>query len=239
MYLPESRFTDDTVLAVATADAIMSEAPFGFKYKEYFRRYPHAGYGKGFTKWAQSRDSGPYGSWGNGSAMRVAPVGWAFSTLEQTLEKAHESAVCSHDHPEGIKGAKAVAGAIFLARMGRGKAEIREWISKNIGYELDIDLVKLRETYKFDSSCQGSVPQALAAFFAGNSFEEAIRLAVSIGGDSDTIACMAGSVAEAHFGGVPENFALPAWKILPKDLREIIVNFYKKYKIPTAFELHC
>lgn len=203
LFTAESCFTDDSVLTLALADSLLSGSPFSGKLKEYFGRYPHAGYGGRFSRWANSHEMQPYNSFGNGSAMRVSPVGWYFNDLSTVLSESRHSAAVTHDHPEGIKGAQATAAAIFLARIGENKADIRDFIVERFGYRFDFTLDDIRPTYQFDVTCQGSVPQALQAFFEADDFEDAIRNAISIGGDSDTIACITGGIAEAFYGEVP------------------------------------
>ena len=201
------RFTDDTVLTVALADSLLHGIPYVDLLKRYYRAYPRAGYGGMFHRWATSDDPQPYNSFGNGSAMRVSPVGFAFGRLEEVLEQAKRSAEVTHDHPEGIKGAQAVASAVFLARTGRDKDHIQAYVETVFSYDLGRPLDQIREIYEFDVSCQGSVPQAIRAFLESKDYEHAVRLAISIGGDSDTIACMAGGIAQAYYGGVPEGIA--------------------------------
>jgi len=186
LFSRHSIFTDDTVLTVALADSILNNVPYVNKLKEYHHHYPWAGYGGHFERWASSGSSQPYNSWGNGSAMRVSPVGFAYQDLATVLEKAKQSAEVTHNHPEGIKGAQATAAAIFLARTGQDKAAIKEYIEKTFGYPLSRPLDKIRPTYFFDVSCQGSVPQSIIAFLESDSYEDAVRNAISLGGDSDT-----------------------------------------------------
>ncbi|MDQ7785539.1 MAG: ADP-ribosylglycohydrolase family protein [Desulfomonilaceae bacterium] len=197
------RFTDDTVLTVAVADSILTGVGYSEKLKEYYRYYPWAGYGGTFQVWAASEDNEPYNSWGNGSAMRVSPVGFAFETLDDVLEQAERSAEVTHNHPEGIKGAQSVAAAVFLARTGRDKRYIKKFIEERFEYNLSEPLDSIRTWYRFDVSCQGSVPQAITAFLESTDYEDAVRNAISLGGDSDTIACIAGGIAEAFYDGVP------------------------------------
>ncbi len=216
------RFTDDTVLTVATADAILSGGDYAAAYRDYYRRYPERGYGPMFRRWGASREGVPYGSLGNGSAMRVSPVGWAFDTLEEVLDEARKSAGVTHNHPEGIKGAQAVAAAIFLARTGSGKAGIQEYIGTTFGYRLNLSLERIREDYPPDVTCPGSVPQAITAFLLSGSVEDTIRNAVSLGGDSDTVACIAGGIAEAFFGGVPGSIEERVFGYLDDQLSDVI-----------------
>lgn len=215
------RFTDDTVLTIATGAAILfGKCEYERSYREYFFRYPLAGYGSGFKKWARKiDDSEAYNSWGNGSAMRVSPVGWAFNDKEVVLEEAEKSAKCSHNHEEGIKGAQSVALSIYLLRNGSSKGDVKKQIEDTFGY--DLSPPKLKE---WDISCQACVPQAFSAFLQSCSFENCIRLAVLKGGDSDTIAAIAGSMAEAYYG-VPEHIFNKSMCYLTKDLKNIVKVF--------------
>jgi ADP-ribosylglycohydrolase len=227
----ECRFTDDTVLTVAVADTILTGADYVDKLKEYFWLYPAAGYGGTFFKWAASASRAPYNSWGNGSAMRVSPVGFAFGTLEEVLHEAKRSAEITHNHPEGVMGAQSVAAAVFLARTGKSKADIKAFIQTKFGYDLDRELVDIRPHYFFDVSCQGSVPEALIAFLESENYEDAVRKAVSLGGDSDTIACIAGGVAQAFYGGVPEAIIAEVLPRLDDRLRRVIDKFTARYPL--------
>lgn len=225
LWVADSRITDDTVLSVAVAHAILTDGDYGAAIKSFGRQYPHAGYGGSFRRWLRSDSNDPYYSWGNGSAMRVSPVGFAFDSYEEVLKQAEKSAVVTHNHPEGIKGAQAVALAIFLARQGADKDSIRASIAARFGYDLSASLAEIRPGYRFDVSCQGTVPPALTAFFESTSVEDAIRKAVSLGGDSDTLACIAGAVAEAAYGGVPEELVEQARGRIPNDLLGVIDRF--------------
>lgn len=229
LFQPESRFTDDTVLTVAIADALLHQGDYTDALKQYHQRFPQAGYGGTFKTWAGSSSREPYNSWGNGSAMRVSPVAYAFNQLEQVLQEAQRSAEVTHNHPEGIKGAQATAAAIFLARTGQNKAEIKAYIESTFAYDLSITLAEIRPSYRFDVSCQGSVPQAMIAFLESVDFEDAIRNAISLGGDSDTIACMAGSIAEAFYGSVPTAIAQETLARLDPRLLEIVEAFIARY----------
>lgn len=225
-----STFTDDTVLTVATMDCLLKgEQDYCYYYKEYPRLYPNRGYGGLFRKWVRAQESGPYNSFGNGSAMRISPVGWAFETLEETLAEAQRSAEVTHNHPEGIKGAQAIAAAIFLARTGHTKAQIREYIETTFSYDLHRTCDEIRPAYCFNATCQGSVPEALTAFLESHDFESAIRLAVSIGGDSDTIACMAGGIAQAFYRNIPPEISERVWQKLPEQMQEVIRKFSERY----------
>ncbi|MBA3534923.1 MAG: ADP-ribosylglycohydrolase family protein, partial [Ardenticatenales bacterium] len=170
-----------------------------------------------------------YNSWGNGSAMRVSPIGVVLDSVEAVLQEAERSAVVTHNHPEGIKGAQAAALALFLARRGESKATIRREITGRFEYDLGRSLDEIRPTYQFDVSCQGSVPESILAFLESDNYEDAVRKAVSLGGDSDTMACIAGSIAQAHYGGVPEEIAEEARRRLPTEFLEILAAFEHRY----------
>ena len=221
-------FTDDSVMTIAVAEALMSALENGMRIedecvrtmREWGRRYPSAGYGGRFRHWLASEDPRPYGSWGNGSAMRVSPAGWLFETLERTEAAAAATAATTHNHPEGIKGAQAVAACIFLARNGATKAEIKRTVEERYGYVLDRTLAEIRPGYHMDESCKGSVPEAITAFLESEGYEDAVRKAVSIGGDSDTIACIAGSIAEAAYG-IPGSIARKGREELPADMADV------------------
>jgi ADP-ribosylglycohydrolase len=219
LFAPEARFTDDTVLTVATAEALRTDGDYAAAYRRWGRRFPHAGYGGSFRAWLGRHDAGPYGSWGNGSAMRVAPVGWAFDTVEEVLAEAARSAAVTHDHPEGIRGAQAVALAVLLARQGAEREALRAEVAARSGYDLARTVEGIRPGYGFDVSCAGSVPEAIVAFLDAGSVEDAVRLAVSLGGDADTQAAIAGGIAEAFFEGVPEWMAAEAVGRLAAELR--------------------
>jgi ADP-ribosylglycohydrolase len=232
LFHPRGHPTDDTVLTVAVADSILNGADLADKLKEYFRRYPHAGYGGTFFRWACSISRSPYNSWGNGSAMRVSPVGHAYGSLEEVLKYARGTADVTHNHPEGVKGAQATAAAIFLARSGSNKDEIRDYVERTFGYDLSRTLDEIRPSYVFDVSCQGSVPQAITAFLESDHYEDAVRKAVSLGGDSDTIACITGGIAEAFYGGVPGPIAEEALARLDVPLRAVVEQFRERYGCP-------
>jgi ADP-ribosylglycohydrolase len=229
LFSPDCHFTDDSVLTIALADAILNDENFGITMKSYYRRYLHAGYGGFFHQWARTRESKPYNSWGNGAAMRISPAGFAFDSLEEVLTRAKQYTEITHNHPEGIKGAQATASAIFLARTGKTKKEIRGFIERSFGYSLSMTLDEIRPTYDFDESCQGTVPQAITAFLESEDFENAIRNAISLGGDSDTLACITGGIAQAFYGGVPGFITQKVMKILDKDLGKITSQFMEVY----------
>jgi len=228
------RYTDDSVLTVAVGDWIMGGAKDDLtkKLKWYFTQYPYAGYGCTFMKWAASISTSPYNSWGNGSAMRVSAVGWAFDTIDEVMDYAERSAAVTHNHPEGIKGAQATAAAIFLARTGSDRDAIRQFVTSKFGYDLSRRCDEIRPTYKFDVSCQGSVPQAITAFLESTDYENAVRLAISLGGDSDTIACICGGIAEAFYRGVPKEIENEAMPYFDKFLREKMWAFHDKFVRP-------
>ncbi|MBP1769686.1 MAG: ADP-ribosylglycohydrolase, partial [Candidatus Aminicenantes bacterium] len=198
-----SGFTDDTVMTVAIAQAILTDGDYRRAALDFGRRYPYAGYGGSFAHWLIAKDPKPYGSYGNGSAMRVSPVGFAFDTVDDVLREAARSAEFSHDHPEGIKGAQATALAILMARTGHDKARIREEIALKFGYDLARTVDGIRPAYGHDESCQKTVPEAIICFLESGSYEDCVRNAVSLGGDADTLACIAGGIAEAYYGPVP------------------------------------
>jgi len=224
-----SRFTDDTVLTVATAHAILGDGDYAAAYHTFGNRHPHAGYGGSFRRWLQSRDLQPYDSWGNGSAMRVSPVGWAFDTEQAVLREAERSATVTHNHPHGVAGAQAVALGIFLARRGASKDHIRSELAGRFGYDLARTVDAIRPGYGFDVSCQGSVPEAIVAFLDASDVANAIRGAIWLGGDADTQAAIAGSIAEAWCGGVPGEVRDQVRALLSDDLREVTDRFAARY----------
>ena len=231
---PNGSYTDDSILTFATADWLLHGGEVAHYYSKYGEKYPWpmGGYGGGFKLWLirsiRQQDYRPYNSCGNGSAMRVGPVGWAFDTIEGILAKAKESAECTHNHPEGIKGAQATALAIMMARHGCDKNEIRSEIEKRFEYDLQFTCEQIRPTYTWGGTCQDSVPQAIVAFLDGEDYEDSIRNAISIGGDSDTIGCITGSIAEAYFG-VPADLRNSAMNYLPEELQSIISEFENKF----------
>jgi len=229
---PASTFTDDTVLTVAVADCILHGKDYTATFREYGRRYPHAGWGGVFFQWLFNDDAGPYNSFGNGSAMRVSPVGFAFNTLDAILVEARRSAEVSHNHPEGIKGARAIASCIFLARQSESKDEIRKFIENEFGYDLSRTLDAVRPSYRFDETCQGSVPEAIIAFLESTDYEDAVRKAVSLGGDADTLACMTGGMAQAYYRMIPDSITTEARSRLPDDFIAIIDEFEARFLCP-------
>lgn len=234
LFSDKDSYTDDSILSIATADWLLSGGNVARFYSDYAARYqfPMGGYGAHFQLWVvrtqRQNDYRPYNSCGNGSAMRVGPVGWAFDTKEQTLNAARISAMCTHDHPEGIKGAQATALCVFMARNHATKKQIREAIEQEFGYDLSFTCDEIRPTYSWGGTCQTSVPQAIVAFLDSNGFEDSIRNAVSIGGDSDTIACITGSIAEAFYG-IPYNIRKRAESFLPSKLLSIVHEFENRF----------
>ncbi|MFO8083382.1 MAG: ADP-ribosylglycohydrolase family protein [Desulfobacterales bacterium] len=224
-----SRFTDDTVLTVATAYAILHKVDYALAYRQFGRQYPDAGYGGAFFSWIFKDDSKPYNSWGNGAAMRVSPVGFAFDTIGQVLDEAKCTAKVSHNHPEGIRGAQAVALAVFLARKQVSKITIKKEIVHRFQYDLNRTVESIRPYYRFDVSCQGSVPEAIISFLDADNFETAVRNAISLGGDSDTLACIAGGIAHAFYKKIPDNIVRDVRERLPETFLEIIDSFETIY----------
>ena len=229
LFTPFSSFTDDTVMTVANADWLVTGDSLMGIMQDYGNRYPNAGYGGMFRNWLREEVPKPYNSFGNGSAMRVSPVGWAFDTLEETLEAAKQSAEVTHNHPEGIKGAQATAACIYLARTGKTKQEIKEYIEQTFGYNLNRTCDEIRPEYHFDVTCQGSVPESIIAFLESTDFEDAVRLAVSLGGDADTMGAITGGIAEAFYGGVPKHIRKEVLKRLPNDFIGVMSGFYQKF----------
>ncbi len=239
MFGSGAEFTDDTVMTIAVAEALMEagkDASTRFiKEKviksmlKWGRKYPNAGYGARFCLWLGEDNPMPYDSFGNGSAMRVSTVGWLYDSIERTREVARATAEVSHNHPEGIKGAEVTASAIYLARTGSTKQEIKKYIEEEFGYNLSRTCDEIRPTYYHDESCQRTVPEAITAFMEGESFEDVIRTAVSLGGDCDTLTAIAGSIAEAYYE-VPETIKEKAIERLPKEFVDIISDFGKKAK---------
>jgi len=237
LFAPSSTFTDDTVLTVAVANAILEGHDYAASLHRWGRRYPRAGYGGMFYQWLVMDEPKPYNSYGNGSAMRVAPVGWAFDDLDRVLLEAGRSAAVTHDHPEGVKGAQAVAGAVFLARSGRSKDHIRALLTERFDYELRASLDELRERAEFDVTCRGTVTAAAIAFLESTDYEDAIRNAISLGGDADTLACVTGALAEPFYGGTPAAIQREVVGRLDAPLREEVLAFTARYGVPSAADL--
>lgn len=232
LFVAASRFTDDSVLTCAVAEQLLHGGGYTRGFHDWFHAFPNAGYGGTFIRWALNRHTQPYQSWGNGSAMRVSPVGMLAASVPEALAEAEASAAVTHNHPEGIRGAQATAVAIHLARTGHDKAAIRRFLETRFGYRLDQSLDDIRETYGFDVSCQGSVPQSIVAFLESDGYEDAIRNAISLGGDADTMACIAGGIAEAFYGGIPEGIRVEVMARLPPRLRAVVDAFYERLSGP-------
>lgn len=228
------RYTDDSAMTIAIAKAIMTagvdadetamKREFVAVMQDIGNRYAQGEYGGRFSAWLKSSDPKPYGSWGNGSAMRVSSVGWFFDSLERTREVARWSAEVTHDHPEGVKGAESVASAIFMLRNGKSKEEVKQYIVDEFGYDLSRTCDEIRPSYHHVESCQETVPEAIIAFLESTGFEDAIRNAVSLGGDCDTLTCITGGMAEAFYG-VPEEFKQECISRLPEEFLEVIDQF--------------
>jgi len=231
LFTKNSRFTDDSVLTVAIADCLLNNKDYAKTVYEYGRKYPYAGYGGMFNSWLYSEDPSPYNSFGNGSAMRVSPIGFAFNTEDEVLYHAKMTAEFTHNHTEGIKGAMAVAIAIFWARQGKDKGFIRDYITKYFMYDLTEKLDDIRPNYSFKVTCQESVPQAIIAFLESTDYEDAVRKAVSLGGDADTQACITGGIAQAFYKEIPFNMIKEALERLPAEFIEIINKFNKEYGV--------
>ena len=221
-----SKFTDDSVMTAAAADALLHDLDYADAFRKWGNRYPHAGYGGKFRHWLNADNPLPYNSWGNGSAMRVSPVGFFFNSVEEVLREAERSAAVTHNHPEGIKGAQAAALAVFLARTGSGKAQIKAEIETRFGYDLSSrTLDQICPGYCFDVSCMGTLPVALLAFLESNDYEDAIRNAVSMGGDSDTIAAITGGIALAFYKDMPVEIVSGIESRLPSTLQTLCLEF--------------
>lgn len=262
LFQKRSNYTDDSVMTMAVAHWLLNDSEHSYQGLEdsmvqFGKQFPcpMGGYGGGFKRWLSTPERlrsfdteygespyesttgrHPYGSFGNGSAMRVSAVGWFFDTLEETERVAAISAAITHNHPEGIKGAQATAAAIFMARNGASKEEIREYIGSKYAYDLHKTWAEWHPIYDWDSSCQGTVPQAIIAFLDSESFEDAIRKAVSLGGDSDTLACITGGITEAFYGWIPATFADEIYERIPAEWRDLLIEFVNKshYKCRTA-----
>ena len=254
LFLGNSAYTDDSVMTMAVADWLLKDKKHSYQKLEdimimFAEKYPcpMGGYGGGFYTWLFESEGlynfddrygsapyesktgrHPYGSWGNGSAMRVSAVGWFFDTLEETERVAAISSAITHNHPEGIKGAQATAAAILMARNGKDKEEIRDYIEKTYGYDLHKTYEYWHPIYHWESSCQGTVPQAIIAFLDSTDFEDAIRKAVSLGGDSDTLACITGGIAEAYYKEIPKYMAERTMRIFPQIFNDVLEGIRKE-----------
>ena len=234
LFIRRSNYTDDSVMTVAVADGLMQAGidadvetirkSVSASMKKWGRKYIRAGYGQMFIEWLLQPESEPYGSFGNGSAMRVSSAGWLYGTIERTREVARATAEVTHNHPEGIKGAEATAAAIFMARTGNTKEQIKEYVIREFGYDLSRTLDEIRPDYYHVETCQKTVPEAITAFLEGNGFEDVVRCAVSLGGDCDTLTCIAAGIAEAFYG-VPEEYKAETLKRIEPDMREVCERF--------------
>ena len=224
-----THFTDDTVMTVANADWLLTGDSLLGIMQDYGNRYINAGYGGMFFDWLRQDEPKPYNSFGNGSAMRVSPVGWAFDTLEETLEAAKKSAEITHNHPEGIKGAQATAAAVYLARTGKSKQEIKNYVEDIFGYNLNKTCDQIKEYYQFDETCQGTVPESIIAFLESTDYECAIRLTISLNGDADTMGAITGAIAEAYYKEIPGYIKEEVIKRLPDEFITVMQKFYNKF----------
>lgn len=237
LFTSDCFITDDSVMTVAVCDAFNKTYP-EHKYlglqtiksmREIGRRYPHCGYGGGFARWMFSETTSPYNSYGNGAAMRVSACGWVGKTLDEVKNLSAQVTCVTHNHPEGLKGAEATAVAIWLARKGYAKDDIRQYVEDNY-YDLNFTLDQIRPKYRFNETCQETVPQAIAAFLESNDFEDAIRNAISLGGDSDTLAAITGSIAEAFYG-VPDWIKDSVMRFLTPELKKILEEFNQTFNV--------
>ncbi len=238
LFCDKSKFTDDTVMTVAVAEALLDNVDGEFdsdveiiqslisSMKNWGSEYPNAGYGGMFGHWLKADDPEPYNSFGNGAAMRVSAAGWLATSMEEAMRLACLTAVVTHNHPEGLKGAQAVAGSIYLALEGKDKDAIKSFVTDVIGYDLSRTCDEIRPNYHHDETCQRSVPEAITAFLEGENFEDVIRTAISLGGDTDTLACIAGSIAEAYYG-IPDELVVECRNNLPEEMLKIIDRFYR------------
>lgn len=222
-------YTDDTVLTIAVASAILTGTDYGASIRSFARNYPNLPYGGSFWHWIWDPEGRPYNSYGNGSAMRVSPVGFAFESVDDVMRHARRSAQVSHNHPEGIKGAQATALAVFLARKDEDKATIRRQIETRFAYNLDCSVDEIRGSYSFDVTCQGSVPESIIAFLDGKDFETTVKNAISLGGDADTMACIAGGIAHAYYKAVPADIVRRVREELPSPLLHVLDRFMGKF----------
>jgi len=232
--LPErAEITDDSILTIATAEVLLGYGGYAGMYRQFGQLYPDpmGGYGARFSEWLWERETGPYNSWGNGAAMRVGPVGLAKQTVEEVLAEARRSAEVTHDHPDGIKGAQATALAVFMARSGSSKDEIRMATARTFGYDMARTVETIRPNYRFNESCQHTVPEAIIAFLDSTDYEHAVRLAVSLGGDADTIACITGGIAEAFYRKIPIALVDHVMGRIPSGLIGTVNEFRDKFPI--------
>lgn len=222
-----AHFSDDSVLTFAVMDTLLHNRPYAESYRAWGRRYPDAGYGKFFKAWLMSDDAVSH-SFGNGAAMRVSPVAWWYDSLDEVLDEARRSAMVTHGHEDAVAGAQAVAASIFLARTGKSKADIRDYVSERFGYDLNLSHEQLVRDYTFDSTAPHSVPQAIFCFLISDDYEDCLVKAIRIGGDTDTIACMAGAIAEAYYQHIPSTLTTQARELLPEECTTLLKVFYQR-----------
>jgi len=239
LFSPDSCFTDDTVMTVAIADSLLTGEDYAVSMRKWGQRYPNRGYGQRFALWLGNPNLSASDSSGNGAAMRVSPIGMFFNGFEDVLAEAERSALASHNHPEAVKGAQAIAASVYLAKNGDNKGEIRKFIIETFAYNLEQTIESMRPNYHLDFTCQGTVPQAIIAFLDSTGFEDTIRKAISLGGDSDTIACMAGAIAHAYYRKIPAFIVGEVRQRLTKELLEVVDNFsWKAFQsIDNRFQL--
>jgi ADP-ribosylglycohydrolase len=231
LFTDETYFTDDSVFTIATMYALLYRSAYSRAYKQFGKIYPHRGYVGMVKSWIYSDNPKLYNNWGNGSAMRVSPIGWYCDSIDDVLAEAEKSAIVTNNHADDINGAQAVAVAVYLARTGKTKDEIKEFIIDKFDYDLCRKIDEIRPLYRFSESCQGTVPEAIIAFLESTDYENAVRLAVSIGGDSDTIAAMTGGIAEAFYKEIPEDITDFVQVILGPDImQDVVIPFSKKYR---------
>jgi ADP-ribosylglycohydrolase len=229
LFTEYSRFSDDTAMTLAVAQVLLEGRDYAATMREFGRRYPAIGYGGHFERWIYDDSMAPYNSYGNGGAMRAGPIGYAARSAEEALAEAERCAAPTHNHPEGLKGAQAVALAVFLARTGASKQQIRSEIATRFGYDLDRTVASIRPTYTFDVAAQRSVPEAIVCFLDAADFEAAVRNAISLGGDADTMACIAGAIAEAHWGGIPKAIETEVRQRLPAEFLDVVERFRARF----------
>ncbi len=224
-------FTCNSVLTVAVMDSLLNGRDYKRIIQFYGRKYPDRGYGTSFTRWLRQDDPKPYNTWNNGAALRASPIGFAGRTLLEVLEESRKSAEISHNHPDGIKGAQAIASSVFLAKNGRKKEEIRDYIESEFQYNLQRTIEEIRPGYFYDPSCQGTVPEAIIAFLDSSDFESAIKLSISLGGDSRSLASISGGIAQAYYKKLPHHIAMPVIRGLSPDLYKTIIEFSDTYPL--------
>jgi ADP-ribosyl-[dinitrogen reductase] hydrolase len=234
LFPPESSYTDDSILTVATAEVLLRGGDYAETYRRYGRKYrwPMGGYGASFAGWLDRDGAPPYDSYGNGAAMRVGPVGLAMPTLDAVMAEARRSASVTHDHPEGVRGAQATASAVFMAKTGASKAQIRDHVAQVFGYDLDRTVEQIRPSYSFNETCQRTVPEAIVAFLDSNDYESALRLAISLGGDADTLACITGGIADAFYRQIPQPYMVMIRRHLSPKLLLIVDEFMARHPQP-------